>query len=201
MSLDNKQVGDIELADAVFGLEPRRDILMRMVNYQRARRRSGTHKVKGRSEVAGSTARISRQKGTGRARQGEGKAPHFRGGGVAHGPHPRDHAHKLTKKLRRLAMRHALSAKMQAGRLVILDQAETAEAKTGALVARFAALGLGNALIVGGAALNDNFARAARNIPLVDVLPSPGANVYDILRRRTLVLTREAVAALEARLT
>jgi large subunit ribosomal protein L4 len=200
LTLDNKAAGDIDLSDDVFGLAPRKDILARMVNYQLAKRRAGTHKVKNRAEITGSSQKIYRQKGTGRARQGNGKAPQFRGGGRAFGPHPRDHAHDLPKKVRALALRHALSSKAADGKLIVLDDAVASEAKTKALKTQLGALGLSNALIVGGAELDRNFALAARNIPNIDVLPTQGANVYDILRRDTLVLTKAAVEGLEARL-
>jgi len=200
LTLENTAAGDIDLSDDIFGLEPRKDILARMVNYQLAKRRAGTHKVKNRAEIAGNSQKIYRQKGTGRARQGNGKAPHFRGGGRAFGPTPRDHAHDLPKKVRRLAMMHALSSKVAAGKLIILDDVMASEPKTKLLKAKLTALGLANALIVGGAELDRNFALAAQNIPNIDVLPTQGANVYDILRRDTLVLTKAGVEALEARL-
>lgn len=200
LTLDNKAAGDIDLSDDVFGLEPRKDILARMVNYQLAKRRAGTHKVKNRAEITGNGQKLYNQKGTGRARQGNGKAPQFRGGGRAFGPTPRDHSHDLPKKVRALALRHALSSKAATGKLIILDDAVSTEAKTKAVKAQLSALGLANALIVGGVELDRNFALAARNIPHIDVLPTQGANVYDILRRDTLVLTKAAVEGLEARL-
>lgn len=200
INLDNAEAGEIELSDAIFGLDPRADLLHRMVNYQLAKRRAGTHKVKGRSEIARTGAKPFKQKGTGRARQGTWKAPNHRGGGVAHGPVVRSHAHDLPKKVRRLAMLHALSSKAKAEKLIVLDQASVDAPKTAALAARLKGMGLSSALIVDGAELNANFVLAARNIPLIDVLPSQGANVYDILRREHLVLTRAAVEALEARL-
>ncbi len=200
LTLENKAAGDIDLSDDVFGLEPRKDILARMVNYQLAKRRAGTHKVKNRAEINGNGQKIYRQKGTGRARQGNGKAPQFRGGGRAFGPTPRDHAHDLPKKVRALALKHALSSKLADGKLIVLDDAVATEAKTKAVKAQLTALGLANALIVGGAEVDRNFALAARNIPNIDVLPTQGANVYDILRRDTLVLTKAAVEGLEARL-
>ena len=199
-TLDNKSAGDIELSDDVFGLDPRGDLLSRMVNYQLAKRRAGTHKAKERNEISGTSAKMFRQKGTGRARHGNAKAPQFRGGGKAHGPRVRDHAHSLPKKVRRLAMRHALSAKAKDGKLVIVDDVIAQAPKTKAVLSQLAGLGLSNALIVGGSELDRNFALAARNIPNVDVLPTQGANVYDILRRETLVLTKSAVEGLEARL-
>ena len=199
-TLDNTAAGEIELSDAIFGQEPRPDILHRVVNWQLAKRRAGTHKVKQRAEITGSTKKIWRQKGTGRARHGSNKAPQFRGGGVAHGPTPRDHGHDLPKKVRKLGLANALSAKRAAGELFVLDSAALPEAKTKDLLARLTALGLADALIIDGIAVDENFARAARNLPKIDVLPSQGANVYDILRRKQLVLTKAAVAALEARL-
>lgn len=200
INLDNAEAGDIELNDAIFGLKPRADILHRMVNYQLAKRRAGTHKVKGRSEIARTGAKPFNQKGTGRARQGTWKAPNHRGGGVAHGPVVRSHAHDLPKKVRRLAMLHALSSKLADEKLIVLDQASVDEPKTGALAKKLKDMGLNSALIVDGTELNQNFVLAARNIPLIDVLPSQGANVYDILRREHLVLTRAGLEALEARL-
>lgn len=199
-TLENKKAGDITLADEVFGLPPRKDILSRMVNWQLAKRRAGTHKVKERGEVAGSTRKIVRQKGSGGARHGSKRANIFRGGGVVHGPRVRSHEIDLPKKVRALALKTALSAKAAEGKLIVLDSDKAGSAKTKELRARFEALGWSNVLIVGGAALDENFARAARNLPGVDVLPQQGANVYDILRRDTLVLTKEAVEALEARL-
>jgi large subunit ribosomal protein L4 len=201
ITLENKAAGDIELADAVFGTEVRTDILNRMVNYQLAKRRAGTHKVKTRGEIRGTTAKPFRQKGTGRARQGSIKVVQMRSGATVFGPVVRDHSHKLTKKVRQMAMRAALSAKQANGSLVILDSAELKDAKTKTLVAKFQKLGWGRVLIIGGSPVDESFARAARNIPNVDVLPTEGANVYDILRRDTLVLTKDAVASLEARLS
>ncbi len=200
ITLDNAAAGEIDLADDVFGVAVRKDIMSRMVNYQLAKRRAGTHKVKGRSEVNGSTAKIYRQKGTGRARHGDKKAPQFRGGGQVFGPHPRDHGHSLPKKVRALAMRSALSAKQADGKLVILDDAKLDTPKTKALKDKLAGLGWASALFVGGAEVDGNMALAVRNIPGVDLLPTQGANVYDILRRDFLVLTKAAVEGLEARL-
>ena len=175
-------------------------VLARMVNYQLAKQRAGTHKTKGMHEVRGTTAKPWRQKGSGRARAGSVRAPHWRGGGTVFGPVVRSHAHKLPKRVRRMAMKSALSSKQAEGKLVILKDAAIKECKTKALRGMFDKLGWYNALIVGGAELDQNFERAARNIPNIDVLPSAGANVYDILRRDVLVLTQEAVEALEARL-
>ena len=200
IKLDAKKAGSVDLDDAVFGLEPRADILHRVVRWQRARAQAGTHKVKTRSETSYSTKKIYRQKGTGGARHGDRNAPIFRKGGIYKGPTPRSHAHDLPKKFRALGLRHALSAKAQAGELVVLDAAEMAEAKTGKLAKAVKELGWKRALVIDGAEVNENFARAAANIEGLDVLPSMGANVYDILRRDTLVLTKAGVEALEARL-
>lgn len=199
-TLDNKTAGEIDLDEAIFGLPGRADLLARMVNWQLAKRRAGTHKVKERNEVSGSTRKISRQKGGGRARHGSIRANIFRGGGIAHGPRVRNHAHELPKKVRALALKTALSSKVAEGKLVVLESAKLKGAKTAELAKKFGALGWSSVLVIDGAAVEDAFARAARNIPNVDVLPQQGANVYDILRRDTLVLTRDAVAALEARL-
>jgi len=199
-SLDNQAAGDIDLADEIFALPVRADILARMVNWQLAKRRAGTHKAKGISDISGTTKKPWRQKGTGRARQGSLRSPQFRGGAVIFGPVVRSHEYALQKKVRRLALKTALSAKQAEGKLVVIDKAQVDAPKTGALADRFRALGWESVLIIDGPALDENFARAARNLPKVDVLPQQGANVYDILRRDTLVLTRDAVAALEARL-
>ena len=199
-SLDNQEVGDIDLADEVFGVPVRSDILARVVNWQLAKRRAGTHKTKGISDISGTTAKPYKQKGTGRARQGSRRSPQFRGGAVIFGPVVRSHGFDLQKKVRRLGLKTALSAKQAEGKLIVIDAATVAEAKTKALRAQFEALGWGSVLIIDGPAVDEGFARAARNIPKVDVLPQQGANVYDILRRDTLVLTRAAAEALEARL-
>jgi len=198
-NLDNQEVGDIELAEEVFGLPVRRDILARVVNWQLAKRRAGTHKTKGISDISGTSKKPYKQKGTGRARQGSLRSPQFRGGAVIFGPVVRSHEFDLQKKVRRLGLKTALSAKQAEGKLVVVDEARLDEAKTKALRARFDALGWASVLIIDGA-VNESFARAARNLPKVDVLPEQGANVYDILRRDTLVLTRAAVQQLEARL-
>ena len=200
ITLDGAAAGSVELDDALFGLEPRRDILYRVVRWQRNKAQQGTHKVKTRSEVSYSTKKIVRQKGSGGARHGSRKAPIFRKGGVYKGPTPRSHAHELTKKVRRLGLMHALSAKAQAGQIVILDALSAEGAKTGALAKQVANLGWKRALIIDGASVNEDFAQAARNIAHVDVLPSMGANVMDILKRDTLVITKAGVEALEARL-
>ena len=200
MTLAAKKAGSIDLADEVFGLEPRADILHRMVRWQRSRSQAGTHKVKTRSEVSYSTKKIYRQKGTGGARHGARSAPIFRKGGVYKGPTPRSHAHDLPKKFRKLGLKHALSAKAVAGELLILEDCVMKEGKTAALAKALNGLGLKRALVIDGAEVNANFAQAAQNITDLDVLPSAGANVYDILRRDTLVLTKAGVEALEARL-
>ena len=200
IDLDNKNVGSIDLADRVFGVPVRADILSRMVNWQLAKRRAGTHKTKGISEVRGTTAKPFRQKGTGRARQGSLRAPHYRGGAVVFGPVVRSHAQKLPKKVRRLALRLALSSKQADGKLVVLDAARLKDAKTKGLAERLDKLGWSSVLIVDGSEIDANLSRAAANLPNVDVLPSRGANVYDILRRDTLVLTKDAVQQLEERL-
>jgi large subunit ribosomal protein L4 len=199
-NIDNQEVGDIELADEIFGVPIRRDILARVVNWQLARRRAGTHKAKGISEIRGTTKKPYKQKGTGRARQGSLRSPQFRGGARIFGPLVRSHAFDLQKKVRRLGLKIALSAKQDEGKLVVIDAAHIDEGKTKALRARLAALGGDSVLIIDGSVVEENFARATRNLPRVDVLPQQGANVCDILRRDTLVLTREAVRQLEARL-
>jgi large subunit ribosomal protein L4 len=199
-NLNNEAVGEIDLADEVFGLAVRTDLLHRMVNWQLAKRRSGNHKTKGISEIQGTTKKPYRQKGTGRARQGSTRSPQFRGGATIFGPVVRSHEHDLTKKFRKLALKTALSAKAADGKLIVLDAAKADTHKTKELAARLGNLGLTSVLIIDGSNLDENFARASRNLPLVDVLPEQGANVYDILRRDTLVLTRNAVEQLEARL-
>ena len=198
-TLDANKAGTVELSDEVFGLEPRADILQRMVRYQLAKRRAGTVSVKDRSEVTYTGAKSNRQKGSGRARHGSRRANLFRGGGKTFGPKPRDHSIDLPKKVRALALKHALSSKAKSDTLVVLDKCELKDGKTKELKTRFAKLGLGSVLIIDGAALQDAFARAARNLPDVDVLPVQGINVYDILRHEKLVLTKAAVEALEAR--
>ncbi|MCA0922683.1 50S ribosomal protein L4 [Pseudooceanicola nanhaiensis] len=199
INLDGSSAGSVDLGDEIFGLEPRADILHRVVRWQRARAQAGTHKVLTKSEVSYSTKKIYRQKGTGGARHGSRKAPIFRHGGVYKGPTPRSHAHDLPKKFRKLGLKHALSAKAKEGSLVILASAE-AEGKTAALAKQVKNLGWKRTLIIDGAAVNEGFAKAAANIDGLDILPSMGANVYDILKRDTLVLTKSAVEALEARL-
>ncbi len=200
ITLDGGKAGSIDLDEALFGLEPRADILHRVVRWQRAKAQAGTHSVLGKSDVSYSTKKIYRQKGTGGARHGSKKAPIFRHGGVYKGPTPRSHAHDLPKKFRALGLRHALSAKAKAGELIILDTAAMAEAKTAQLAKVAKELGWKRVLIIDGAEVNENFAMAARNLETIDVLPSIGANVYDILRRDQLVITKAGIEALEARL-
>ncbi|AWI82587.1 50S ribosomal protein L4 [Alloyangia pacifica] len=199
IKLDGGAAGEVELTDAIFDLEPRADILHRVVRWQRNKAQAGTHKVKTRSEVSYSTKKIYRQKGTGGARHGSRKAPIFRKGGIYKGPTPRSHAHDLPKKVRALGLKLALSAKAKTGALVIIENAET-DGKTKTLAAQVKNLGWKRALVIDGAAVNEGFARAAANIEGLDVLPSVGANVYDILKRDTLVITKAGVEALEARL-
>jgi large subunit ribosomal protein L4 len=198
-TLEGVDAGKVKLSEEIFGLEPRDDILQRMVRYQLARKQQGTHKAKGRSEIARTGAKMYKQKGTGRARHHSARAPQFRGGGKAHGPVVHSHDHDLPKKVRALALRHALSAKVKASDLIIVDDLAAADAKTKVLVSQFAKLGLENALLIGGAEIDANFRRAASNIPNIDVLPIQGINVYDILRRGKLVLSKAAVEALEER--
>ncbi|MGY6549178.1 MAG: 50S ribosomal protein L4 [Roseinatronobacter sp.] len=200
INLQAGSAGEVELNEAIFGLEPRADILHRVVRWQRAKAQAGTHKVKTRSETSYSTKKIYRQKGTGGARHGDRNAPIFRKGGVYKGPTPRSHAFDLPKKVRALGLKLALSAKAGSGKLVVLDTTEMAEAKTSVLAKAAKDLGWKKALVIDGAEVNENFARAARNLDGIDVLPSIGANVYDILRRDTLVITRAGLEALEARL-
>ena len=200
IDLDNKKAGAIELDDAVFAVPVRGDILSRAVDWQLAKRRSGNHKVKQRSEVSGGGHKPFRQKGTGRARQGTSRAPQRRGGGVVFGPAPRDHSIGLPKKVRKLALKTALSAKLSEGKLVVLESAELKSAKTAELAKRIDKLGWRSALVICGDAVDQSFARAAGNIANLDVLPSVGANVYDILRRDVLALTRDAVDHLVERL-
>jgi len=200
LTLDAKKAGDIDLDEAIFGLSPRADILHRVVNWQLAARRAGTHAVKFRSDIARTGARHGRQKGGGTARHGSRRSNIFVGGGRAFGPIPRDHGFDLPKKVRKLGLKTALSTKQAEGKLIIVDVAELKDGKTKELTAILAKLGLANALFVDGAEVNGNFKRAVQNIPNIDVLPSQGANVYDILRRDTLVLTKAAVAKLEERL-
>jgi large subunit ribosomal protein L4 len=198
-TLEGKDAGKVTLSDEIFGLEPRKDLIQRCVVWQLSRRQAGTHKVKNRAEIWRTGKKMYRQKGTGGARHGSARVNLFRGGGRSFGPVVRSHAIDLPKKVRALALRHALSAKAKDGGIVVIDTIAMKEAKTGALLKQFGELGFANALIIGGAEVDANFALAARNIPNVDVLPVQGINVYDILRRRKLVLTKDAVDALEAR--
>lgn len=198
-TIDNRKKGDIELADGVFAISPRADIVARVVKWQLAKRRAGTHQVKGRSDIARTGAKMFRQKGTGRARHGAASVVQFRGGGVVHGPVVRSHAHQLPKKLRQLGLRSVLSAKAAEGKLLIVDSLKS-DGKTAALRGQLDKLGASNALIIGGAELDEGFARAAGNLPLVDVLPQQGLNVYDVMRRDVLVLAKDAVAYIEERL-
>jgi len=198
-TLDGVEAGTMSVSDALFGLEPRADLLARVVRWQLARRQQGTHQAQGRGDVARTGAKMYKQKGTGRARHSSGRAPQFRGGGKAHGPVARYHAHDLPKKVRALGLRHALSAKVKEGALTIVDVLSLGEGKTKLLVKNLASLGLENVLLIGGAQIDDNFARASANIANIDVLPVQGINVYDIMRRDKLVLDRAAVEALEER--
>jgi large subunit ribosomal protein L4 len=198
-TLDGKDAGKLSVSDQIFGLDPRADIIARMIRYQLAKKQQGTHQTKTRAEISRTGKKMYKQKGTGRARHHSARAPQFRGGGRAHGPVLRSHAHDLPKKVRALALRHALSAKLKSEDVIILDSLVAAEAKTKALVGALAGLGLTNALFIGGAELDANFKLAAQNIPNIDVLPVQGINVYDILRRSKLVLSKAAVEALEER--
>lgn len=198
-TLEATSAGSIDLTDAIFGLEPRSDLLQRMVRYQLLKRMAGTHHAQDRSEVTVTGKKMYKQKGTGGARHGDKSVPQWRGGGKAFGPKPRSHAIDLPKKVRALALRHALSSKIKAGDVVILDRASSADGKTKSLKEQFAKLELANALIIDGSELEPGFVRAARNIPNIDVLPVQGINVYDILRRKKLVLTKAAIEAIEAR--
>jgi large subunit ribosomal protein L4 len=197
---DGSEDGSIALSEEIFGLEPRADILQRAVRWQLAKRQAGTHKSKTRGEIAMTTAKMYKQKGTGRARHGAKSAPQFRGGGKAFGPVVRSHEHGLPKKVRTLALKLALSAKAKGDNLIVVSDVAVGAPKTKALKDQLGKLGLANVLVVGGETVDDNFRLAARNIPHLDVLPVQGINVYDILRREKLVLTRAAVDALEARL-
>ncbi|MCA3634745.1 MAG: 50S ribosomal protein L4 [Methylobacterium sp.] len=199
-TLAGKEAGLVEISAEVFGLEPRTDLIARMVRYQLAKRQQGTHQAQERSTINRTTKKMYKQKGTGGARHGSAKAPQFRGGGRAFGPISRSHAHDLPKKVRVLALKHALSAKAKDANIIVLDKAEIAEPKTKLLLETLAKLGWSNALIIGGETLQDNFVLAARNIPNLDVLPVQGINVYDIIRREKLVLTTAALDAINARL-
>jgi large subunit ribosomal protein L4 len=198
-TLDGGDAGSVTLNKDIFGLEPRNDLIQRCVVWQLAKRRAGTHAVKNRADISRTGKKSVAQKGSGGARHGSMRANLFRGGGRSFGPHPRDHAIELPKKVRALALRHALSAKAKDGSIIVVDALSVKDGKTKGLIAQFAKLELGNALLIGGAEIEENFGRAARNIPNIDVLPVQGINVYDILRRQKLVLTKAAVEALEAR--
>ena len=198
-TLAGKDAGNVSLSDEIFGLDAREDILQRVVRWQLAKKQQGTHKAKGRAEINRTGAKMYKQKGTGRARHHSARAPQFRGGGKAHGPVVRSHEHDLPKKVRALGLKLALSAKAKASNIIVVDELKLAEAKTKALAANFETLGLTNALFIGGAEVDQNFARAARALHNIDVLPIQGINVYDILRRGTLVLSKAAVEALEER--
>ncbi len=199
-TIDNKAAGEIDLAEAIFGLPARADILARMVRWQLAKRQQGTHDTKEIGEISGGGRKPRPQKGGGTSRHGSTRSPQWRKGAVIFGPTPRSHAFDLPKKVRKLALKTALSSKLAEGKLFVLDRAGLENGKTKGVAARFKALGLASALIIDGEAVDENFARAARNLPGIDVLPQQGANVYDILRRDVLVLTRAAVEKLEARL-
>lgn len=198
-TLAGAEAGKVELADAIFGLEPREDILQRVVRWQLAKRQQGTHQAQGRADVARTGAKMYKQKGTGRARHSSARAPQFRGGGKAHGPVVRSHEHDLPKKVRALGLKHALSAKVKAESLIVVDELALKDGKTKELAASLAKLGLANALVIGGTELDTGFQRAAGNLKGIDVLPVQGINVYDILRRNTLVLSKAAVEALQER--
>ena len=198
-SISGDAAGSVELNDAIFGLDPREDLIARMLRWQLAKRQAGTHKTLGRAEIHRTGKKMYKQKGTGGARHGSARVPQFRGGGRAMGPVVRSHAHDLPKKVRALALRHALSAKARDGGIIVWDKADLDDAKTATLRASFDKASLTSVLIIDGAELQANFANAARNIPHVDVLPVQGINVYDIIRREKLVLTKAAIDALEAR--
>jgi large subunit ribosomal protein L4 len=198
-TLAGADAGKVKLSDEIFGLDPREDILARVIRWQLAKKQQGTHKAKGRAEVHRTGAKMYKQKGTGRARHHSARAPQFRGGGKAHGPVVRSHEHELPKKVRALGLKHALSAKAKASSIIVVDELKLTEAKTKVLAANFTTLGVTNALLIGGAEVDANFKLAAANIPNIDVLPIQGINVYDILRRGTLVLSKAAVEALEER--
>ncbi|KEC54548.1 50S ribosomal protein L4 [Bartonella koehlerae] len=198
-TLDGSEAGKLKVSESVFGLVPREDILQRVVRWQLARRQQGTHQSQGRSDVSRTGAKMFKQKGTGRARHSSARAPQFRGGGKAHGPISRSHAHDLPKKIRAFGLRLALSAKLKADDLIVIDELNVKDTKTKMLVSYFSKLGFNNALLVGGNEIDPNFFRAASNIPNIDILPIQGINVYDILRRSKLVLSKAAVEALEER--
>jgi large subunit ribosomal protein L4 len=198
-SFDGENAGSLELNEAIFGLAPREDLIARMVRYQLAKRRAGTHQTLGRSDIARTGKKLYKQKGTGSARHGSARVPQFRGGGRAFGPVVRSHAHNLPKKLRVLALKHALSAKAKEGQIMVFAEVRSTDAKTNSLRTSLQKLGLTNALIIDGTEVATNFQLAARNIPQIDILPVQGINVYDIIRREKLVLTKAAIEVLEAR--
>jgi len=198
-SISGDAAGSRELDEEIFGLEPRQDLIARMLRWQLAKRQAGTHKTLGRADIHRTGKKMYKQKGTGGARHGSARVPQFRGGGRAMGPVLRSHAHDLPKKVRALALKHALSAKLRDGGVIVWDKADLAEGKTAALRASFDKAALKSVLIIDGATLQPSFAMAARNLPQVDVLPVQGINVYDIIRREKLVLTVAAIDALEAR--
>ena len=198
-TLAGKDAGKLSLSDEIFGLDPRDDILARVVRWQLAARQQGTHQAKGRADIARTGAKLYKQKGTGRARHSSARAPQFRGGGKAHGPIARDHSHDLPKKVRALGLKHALSAKLKSESLIVIDELAVKDGKTKVLAESLAKLGLTNALVIGGAEVDTGFRKAASNLMNIDVLPVQGINVYDILRRNTLVLSKAAVEALEER--
>jgi len=198
-TLEGKEAGSVQLSDAIFGLEPRADIIQRCVQWQLNKRQAGTHKTQGRADVWRTGKKMYKQKGTGGARHGSRRAAQFVGGAKAHGPVVRSHAFDLPKKVRALALRHALSSKARDGSLIVVDSVTCKDAKTAALRTQLGAIGITHALVIAGVEVDNNFKLAARNIPNVDVLPNAGLNVYDVLRRRTLVLTKDAVEAIQAR--
>lgn len=200
INFDNEKVEEIDLLESVFGLPLRKDILSRMINYQRAKKQSGNHKTKGISEVSGTTKKPWKQKGTGRARAGSLRAPQMRGGGIVFGPVVRKHSHSLPKKIRKLALKTALSVKAQSKSLIIIDNLDFSLLKTKEMASKLKKIGINSALFIGGNEIPSSFSRSISNIPRIDVLPQQGINVFDILRRENLVLSRDALACLEGRL-
>ncbi len=200
IDISSKASGTTNLSDAIFGLEPRKDILHRTVVYQLAKKRAGTHKVKNRAEITATTKKMYKQKGTGSARHGSKKVPQFRGGGRAFGPHPRDHSIKLTKKFRKLALRHALSSKLKDGNIIILSEAKLSKPKTSLLVKNLQKLAVDSALFIDAKEFDKNFELATMNIPNIDILPVQGINVYDMLKRDKLFITKAALKEIEGRL-
>tara|TARA_Y100000768_G_scaffold384719_1_gene369313 strand:- start:925 stop:1548 length:624 start_codon:yes stop_codon:yes gene_type:complete len=200
IDISSKVSGTTTLSDAIFGLEPRKDILHRTVVYQLAKKRAGTHKVKNRAEITATTKKMYKQKGTGSARHGSKKVPQFRGGGRAFGPHPRDHSIKLTKKFRKLALKHALSSKLKDGDIVILSEAKLSKPKTSLLVKNLQKMAVDSALFIDASEFDKNFELATMNIPNIDILPVQGINVYDMLKRDKLFITKAALKEIESRL-